>query len=425
MVRRRKLKPKWEAIIPALIILVIIIFLLVKIIGGFLFSGDSRNSLYCESNSIKIVEGLIDSDYTNIETVGDYFAYGESLVLTSTNYDLIGKSNDFVDETFVAKNLCTGKEYSFTTTIELDNFIKYSTLDVGLYILYHQVNGNNVPLKFNNSVNDSFTTVTRDNTHKTVNLIADSNYFSEMGEEYKLKDNIVLLDVKEKAIVDGVYDIIIDPSFNDIGDETYSNDVNAGSDESVLLYQMASEIVSELNNLGFKATMTRQSANDPMLTYGEDSRVGRTMNSGAKYYLGLSLLNGNGEDSGASLIYSSYSSNNFASVVKTALDSSGIIFEGEGVFETEITNTGYDQEIDIREIGGKALQAGTYSSYTKEMNGIFAGLTQGVQGVKFNLGYFNNEADMSNLTTNSTKWSKAIADGVAEYLVPGSTNQAE
>lgn len=417
----KRVKPRWEAIILALVALLVIVFVVVKVFGFIFSSFDSRNSLYCNSNSIKIVENLINEDMSMIETVGDYYAYGENLVLTSSTYDLIGKTNDYVNETFKLVDLCSSNEYSFTSSGDVDKFIKYGDVDLanGLYMIFHVKDGNDYPLKSSNIINDNFSTVTNGGTRKSLQLIADSSYFNQLGEEYVLSNNLVMLRVSDDPIESTVYDIIVDPSFNDLNDETYSNDVNFSSDESVLLYEMATELVAQLNSLGYKATITRQTASDPMLTYGENSRVGRTMVSGAKYYIGLALEAGSREsDTGASIVYSSYSSGDFANSVKLAMAESGIVFEGEGVMESSVTNNGYDQIIDVREIGGKALQAGTYSSYTVEQNGMFAGITQGVQGIKFNLGYFTNSDDMTNLETNSTAWAKSIAAGIDAYLSP-------
>lgn len=414
----RRVKPKWEVIIAALIVVVLVFFLIVQIVGFFSSQFDSRNSLYCSSNSIKIVEELTSKDYGGSETVGDYFAYGENLVLTSTTYDTIGKTNDYANETFKLVNICDNNEYTFESTNDLDSFINYgdTVLENGIYVIYHSHEGTDYTMKMNETVNDSFTTVTSDGTRQQIDLIADSNYFSEIDETYKLSANLLMLKVSEAVLDTTIYDIVIDPSYNQRSDETYSNDVYSGSDESVALFEMANTLAEELKSLGYRVTTTRQSSGEEMLTYGENSRVGRTMDSKSKYYVGLALTGGSG--SGASIVHSSYASSDFANSVKNAMAESGIVFEENAVVSSSVTNTGYDQTIDLREIGGKALKAGTYSSYTKEHNGMYADIAQGVNGIKFNLGYFNSADDMTNFEKNKNAWAKSIALGIDAYLNP-------
>lgn len=415
---RRTFKPKWEAIIAALIVLALIIFLLMQIVGFFTSQFDSRNSLYCSSNSIKIAKELTDKDYSGSETVGDFYAYGENIVLTSTAYDSIGKTNDYANESFKLVNVCNNNEYTLETTNDIDQFLNYgdTVLEEGIYLIYHVHEGTDYTMKMNSTVNESFTTVTSNGTRQQIDLIADSGYFSEIDEAYKLNTNLLMLKVSEAVLDTTIYDIVIDPSYNERSDETYSNDVYSGSNESVALFEMANTLADELKSLGYRVTTTRQSAGEEMLTYGEDSRVGRTIASKAKYYVGLALTGGSG--SGASIVHSSYSTSKFADSVKNAMTDSGIVFEENAVVSSSVTNTGYDQTIDLREIGGKALKAGTYSSYTKEHNGMYADIVQGVNGIKFNLGYFNSSDDMKSFEENNAAWAKNIASGIDAYLNP-------
>ena len=418
--RKRRLKPRWKVIIPFFIILVLIVVLLVflvKMLIGWIAGGsDKRNSLYCPSGSVKTVEKLLKQNYPQTETIGDTFFYGESLIVTSDIYNSINKANAYNRKTVKLINICSKKEYTFTLNEKFDEYILVDTLPVGIYEVYLQINEQDVRLKAEDKIANKLYTVSSGNSVNLVEVIADKEYFTKISAESVLSDNYLFVSVTKTMLPNDVYDIVIDPEFNDKDDDTESNEVYVDDKEAELLLDMANLVAEELRSKGYKVLVTRDGLDDHMLSYGENGRVYRTVSAQAKYYIGLTLSNSVDEKArGAQIAHSYYSSDKLADALYQTLLEKKLTFKQKPVNATR-TSTDYDNVIDIREIGGIALQAASFSSFAQKENGKFAYTVNGVNGVSVNLGYLSNKEDIDALNQEYKTWAKALATGLDNYI---------
>ncbi len=417
MVTRKKLKPKWDRILIALVGLVTAIgcfYLIINFISGFF---DPNDNLYCSNNSVKIARELTSQNIILKEDVGDTFFYGESLILNSSEVESIGQYNSYDGLVIRLVNICNQKEYNYTYNGKLDQFINVSDLPVGIYEFY-LVNGENkIRLTSAEPIDTTIYTVTDGGTNYKVNLIADKSYFSLIDETYLLDDNYLFLDIKKEKAPENVYDVVVDPQYNDVGDLTESNDVEVPSKEATLLFETADKLAKELETMGYKVYVTRKSIEDPLETYGTNGRIHKTITSNAKYYIGLTMTDKeSAEDTGVKVTSSYYASTNFSTTIIEQLKTiDGLTLYNDGIDIPE-TIRDYDSAIDIREMGGRALQAGSFSELTITENKDFALTDYGVQGISVSLGFIDGTTDFDFIDENQTKIVKAIANGFEVYL---------
>ena len=416
----RKLKPKWNRIILALTMLIVIVVLLVYL-ASFIISfiasfSDKRNSMYCTKASVKIVSQIVNQQYDKLETIGDSFFYGESLIFASQLYDSIGKYNAYEGKTVKLINICNNKSYSFELGDRFDDFIPISNLDVGIYEVFFVDNEIEMRVTLDKNRHDTVYTITKENSSKKVEVFADKDYFKEMSETSILKENYLFIKVTKASLPNNVYDIVIDPSFNEDDDTTESNVIYTENDESILLYDIASEVAEELRKLGYKVLVTRENLDGYMQTYGINGRIHRTIEAKAKIYIGLTFEKSSDDTkSGAQLIHSYYSSDKLSDEIYQKLAQLEMVFDQKPVRTSQRTND-YDNLIDIREIGGVALQAASFSERAERENGSFAYTQYGVNGVYLILGYSSNKQDIESFNTKYHDWAKAIATGIDDYI---------
>ena len=418
--QKRKLKPRWEVILPTLVGLVLIIFLLVNFFGWlfslFLSSSDPRNSVYCSRKSINTVNNLVNKTIEKTDVIGDYFFYGESLVLTSERHDRLGKENTYSGKNIKLVDICSNKSYNFKLGDKFDDFIPIKKLGTGIYEVYLIEGDNEIRLSAGYSFQTEIYTVVSNQKSMLVTVFADKNYFNKISEESLLKENYLFIKVNQEALPSDVYDIIIDPQYNEKDDDTLSNDVKAGSEEAIKLFDMANKLAANLRTQGFKVAITRDTLDEEMLTYGIDGRINRVIDSSAKYYIGLTLNESPYEDKrGVRIIHSAYSSDTLAESIYNQLSAQGVNFDSKAVLSLPLIHN-YDSLIDIREMGGIALQAATYSSYAQMENESFAVTVKGVNGISISLGYISNEEDKEEFANKYESWVQHLSIAISDYL---------
>ncbi len=417
---RRRLKPKWHIIIPALLILVLIIVLLIYlfsfVLGLIVSASNPNNKKYCAKNSIKIVNKLASKQYEKSETIGDVFFYGTSLIITSQKYDAIDKFNSYQGKKVKLVNICDNKEYNFTLGNEFDDFIPTNKLEPGIYEVYLVNNGVDYRLKMDPSQTLSTYGISQQNIANLIEVFSDKNYFKEIGSTAVLKDDYMFIRVTKGELPAAVYDIVIDAGFNEPDDTTESKLIFRDNPEAELLFKAANELADELKKMGYKVLVTRKSLDDEMATYGLDGRVHRTVVARAKLYLSLTFgKNTDQAMNGAMIIRSFYASDKFSEAVYQSLSKEEIVFMQNPVRPSQRTRD-YDNEIDLREIGGTALQAGTFSQRTENENGSFVKTAYGINGITIVLGQTPNSKDMESFKANYGKWVKALAKGIDDYI---------
>ena len=417
---KRRLKPKWRVIIPTLIVLILVIVMLVYLvtflIGLIKGAGDKRNKLYCPKNSIKLVNKVVGKTYNKTETIGDSFFYGDSWVVVSQVYDSIGKFNNYQGKSLKAVNICNNKEYNFNLGFEFDNYLPLSKLEPGVYEVFLVNNTIESRLKMDPQLAMSLYTPSSNGNANLVEIFSTKDYFKEISETNLLKDDYVFIRVSPQKLPQDTYDIVIDVGFNELNDTTDSNEIFRDNKEAKQLFDLAEEVASELRKQGYKVLVTRESFDDEMVTYGLDGRIHRALTAQGKLYISLTLgKNTDATKRGAQIVHSFYASDKLSNAIYQRLTKEKITFNQNPIRPSTRVKD-YDSEIDIREVGGIALQAATYSDRTKNENGSFGYTPNGLNGIRIILGQSPNDSDMTDFANEYKNWAKAIAQGINDYL---------
>lgn len=416
-VKRMRVKPKWGPIIIAGILFSLVLIVISWGFFSLMNFLDQDNALYCPRGSKNIAATVVGSEFKDVEHIGDYLYFGESLILTPSTYQGYDVANSYVDYTVQFVNLCSKRNYDLIVNSKLNEYLNISSLPVGLYEIYLIEGSTKYRMSADSEILMEMYSVTRDKNNKLISLIANKNYFKDIKADYQLKDYYLFLNVKTQKLPVDVYDVVVDPQYVDKGDPTYSSDIFTNSKGADELFAIATALTNELRTAGYKVLLTRTAADEALASYGVEGRIYRSVKANAKYYLGLSMVDGDLKSgSNIKISYSSYASNAFSKAVveeftknkKLNLSSEPLVVSGR--------IRGYDSIIDLREIGGLALMAGSYSDFTKRENGAFAGGRFGIEGISITLANANDEAGLVDLKADSKAIVKDIVNGFTSYL---------
>ena len=164
---------------------------------------------------------------------------------------------------------------------------------------------------------------------------------------------------------------------------------------------------------------------DTINQYGVDGRLYKAYQSKAKHYLELNLnFTTNKDTRGSRVIYSSYSSNRFAtSIFKSLMNTTGLVPYGRNT-ASNIAGvvaasrfSGLDAYPSIREAGGRILVAGTISDLAIEQNSSFnKEERKGIQSLSLELFFISNSLDTSVYQTQFDALVDNIAKGYLKAL---------
>lgn len=373
---RRKLNKK--VAIPLLILLLLVGY------AGISFYLKSKEDpivkkTLCDYNHIESRELFAEKEFDKLLEMNDYFVYGETLNLFNKSYDMF-TPDLFIGKTLVLVNLCDQSERVYMMESNVDGQIPMEDLPVGFYEVYVMHNLERHRLFTNGYVSDEFTTINRQENTKKIRLLGDAFLLENTRTGNQTFDrNYLFLEVTETTIENEVVDIVLDPGHYDFDNGWLDLGVKANDlIEANENYKMALALKEEFEKYGLNVLITR-GEDETVNTYDVDGRLYRGYASQAKYYLQIQMVGSTNTDIvGTQIIYSSYSSPRLASSVfkqlieNTRLQSTGVSGAGNipGVLPSGRAN-GYDGRMVIRESGGKALTAASYSEKSEE-NASFA-----------------------------------------------------
>lgn len=425
--KRKNLKLNYKIAIPLLVLVVLVGYFFVN---SFAQKQQEKNELYtvCGFNNEKS-KSVLDKTYKETYEISDYLFYGESLALFKDPY--MGMDGDALSgKTLKLKDVCSNQTYAFVLDSKVDRKVMLGNIKPGFYEMYVVEDLKEKRVYATTAMNDSINTVTRDGKNTNVEFMATQDILSDYGVQ--LAHPYAYLKVSETTIAENQYDIVIDPAGND-SSFSYGSDASGnGLEEAKEAYEAAVLLKEKLEAKGLKVLLLRD-AEQSINTYGADGRLAKAYEVGAKYYIRLAFLEDSSTSlSGFTIFHSEHTTKMLASQIgydlgkQTALqgstiymgvnDDPGVI--SAGVVESELDGRAvYDNDLWVREVGGKATQAGMYSQNTIEGTASFAkDNLHGLNGLNIYLGYLSNAEDASYWQGHKDLITDVITNGITTYL---------
>ncbi len=381
----------------------------------------------CGLTQQEIVEKFEDVSYDQMYQIKDYHYYGETLNFYSEPY-VLGEKDFFAGKTVMLSNVCNpDQEYVFMLDNTIDGQIPVEILPEGLYEVYLMIDLSLYRAYSETVVFDSFNTIRREGVSKKVELIADKNIFDDKNSIDVLDNNYFYISVEEDEVSEEIYDIVIDPAHSsyDRGTIAEYGGEAFGLVEADLNYNLALQLEKELENYGLNVLVLREDENEVVSTYGIDGRLHRAYQSKAKYYIEIQMnYASSSKYRGLQVAHSSYTSPRLASaLLSELLASTDLVSTGNkstgsisGVVASGRSGV-YDGKMTIRESGGKALGAGTFSDQSIVGNASFAlNEVHGMQSIIIEYIYLSNEEDVNLFMENYHEYAKVTADAFVDYL---------
>ncbi|MEF9962471.1 MAG: N-acetylmuramoyl-L-alanine amidase [Erysipelotrichaceae bacterium] len=428
--KARKFKIRWKFAGPFLVLITLLVYLIAQFIIGALDDSPPKLTI-CDYSENKSFDQL-NKDYKNTYPLSDYLFYGESLALLKDDYNP-EVNDEVVGKTMVFKNICNGNEYPFSIESSMDRHVALSELSPGYYEVFVIDDMKEKRVTYDNDLKDtSFTTINRFGEVKQIGLYANKNLLKDY--EKKLKNRYLFIEVKNKKANENEYDIVLDPgSFN--RDFTYT--IDRGVEANGLVeyqenFKAAKRIKSKLEKYGLRVKLTRNHVDDIVNTYGAKGRLAKAYQSSARYYFHIGA-NSSEFDSiqGSEVYYSAYSSPTLANALMYDLKKNTQL-SGNATNAPDLSNAGvmqayliegkdgrtlYDNDMYIREVGGKATLASQYSQTSEKSNAAFSkDNIHGLLGVSIYYSYFTNKQDAAYWKDNWQKISDETANSIANYL---------
>lgn len=424
--RRRRLR--WKLIIPLLVLVLLLVYIGVTLANPHKVVVVQPKYAVCDYSLSKAQAEFKKMTFDETVELKEHLYYGETLNLYNEAFQL-GKTDPFIGQSVILVNICTGEEKTYDMNPTIDDQISLDVLPVGFYEVYIKKNmvSDKVRLVSETVVHDQFYTVRRSVTideevkllGKEIELVADRDLIEPATEGTTIFDkNYVFIRVLEKEVSEAIYDVVIDPSRNQIEDPLTKNGINIPD----ALVESANLLKEKLEAYGLKVLVLR--GNEVLSRWGSDGRMAKLYASKAKYCIALDLnFSTNPSIKGATIMYSHYASNSFASrIFEQYLDSATLTAYGgntagnnPGILRGKIINF-MDSYTDIRESGGKILGAGLFDEYAL-LNREFASENPyGAQSILLDLLWVTNSNDKNVYMTQHDLLMEGIASGFAQHL---------
>lgn len=387
---------------------------------------DRLSLTYLDSLKDKDLAADPQPSYENVLDIDDYTVYGETLNLYADPYSF-EKRDALYGRNAMVRNLETGTEYSFTFGGGADSGIDLGILDPGVYEVYVYDDTYTPQRAYMEETfsQDLLTTMRRNKRVNVVRMDADSQFLSRFG--IPADRNYLYLTVTSSLPRVKINDVLIDPSglvsylYGNGSEHGYASSI---IDEAQASYDLALQIQLYLENAGLRVQLTRN-ADTPENYYGENGRFGIGYNSQAKVFLGLSMVEG--EESRPFVLSSPYSVGSLSNAMVYAMKANGVELEKVSTLPRLNQGSGYDTLLgdenfkqtpwslypQLRETGGKATFAGTYSASVsnemfKDKNGMYAVL----------LCYASTDSASSQeyFLQNREVIARSVAQGILDYF---------
>ncbi len=410
---------------------VFIVLLCVGLVSGYVYMNqeeDSINNYKLDNLTHEETKSKLEKEYTNTFSVSDYLFYGECLNLFQEAYQL-DALDEIVGKSLILKDITSNKEYSFVLGTSVDTQIVLSSLHEGMYEVFIIEDLVEKRVVYTTSVQDEIKTVTNENGNCLVSLIADEAYFED--KKINVSENYMFLQVEETTLEAHEYDIILDPAGNDHDFNIWTvNEGNTGNGltEYIESYTAAVLLKEALEDKGLKVLITREQ-DEVMNSYGDGGRLHQAYQASAKYYFKLGFSSSELNYSGLDISYSAHTSGRLATQVLYELEKNSNIklcsvysLNTDGliapiVIEGIDGKIVYDQNLIIRESGGKATGASKFSENADVGTGFFAkDNPYGMQTLSINLGYLTSDEDVTYWVNNKEEYMGVISDALYSYI---------
>lgn len=419
--------PKTRKVNVKLWIPVIVIVIALSSFGAYYFmqNKEEEGKYSICGFSQKDMQKKMKKEYANTYMASDFVYYGESLNILQAAFNpdvndaLAGKS-------ILLKDICSDNEYAFVIGSQADRGVLLSSLQDGFYEIFVVEDLIEKRIVFDKEVMSEFQTIHRnDGKSKKTTLLANTTMFSD--SEVTLPLNYSFIEVKQGK--EKQYDVVLDPAGMD-HDFTYTLNKGAqgnGLSENSEMYAAATFIKEKLEEKGLKVLITKKSEDEVVESYGKDGRLERAYDAKAKYYIRLSFAKTESGLEGMEVSYSAHASSSFANQILyelsrntnvTLSNDAGIVnglyecYPWEGIDKRRV----YDNDLWIREAGGKVTQAGMYSENAIKGNTFAKDNLYGMNTISINMGYITNEKDATFYKENKEAFLTTISNAILKYL---------
>ena len=382
---------------------VLAVFLLVVGLLVYSFYRDSQQKeelvsdlpTICGFDTQQTRKRLKEIETTTTSELGDYFYYGETLTLLKNSY-VLGERDEYMGRQIRLINLCDNQVVSFLLSSYLDGNIPVEELPEGFYLASVEIDLRDYYLTSEETINDIFYTINRNQQQKKIEIMADEDYFVDTSVDEKLfNQNLVFIKVSDEQAPATVLDIMIDPAHNDQDFGPLDRGLVDGDFiEADALVDMAQQVKEKLEAYGLKVGITR---NQEIIlnTYGTPGRVYSAYESQSKIMIELDMV---ANTQGVDVIGSSYALLSLPEMISTK------ITDGSASFNSRLGTLDYHNL--IRESGGYALGATQYSEISERLNQFAKDNRHGTQTLSIQ---FQDFESVDTLV-------EAIVTGLVDYI---------
>jgi len=429
VVPRRRSKLKWRVIIPSFILIVLSGNILFNLLFPKELLIDTPSFVICDYSYTKTQSVLNELVYEDKIELKDYLFYGETLNIYNNIYD-INQADYFIGKTIKLRNICDNSEWVYMLGKNADEQIPLENLPNGFYELFVVDSLKEKRLITSSELYDEFYTVRRNGLNKKIDLISDKDLLKDKEDSLPIMDeNYFFIQVTDQTLENDnseVYDVYLDAAHNT---ESY-NFVDKGRTVNDLveaneLYRITLAVKEKLEEKGLKVLLARENEDSVINQYGIDGRLYKAYQANVKHYIEFNLnFTTNEETRGSRIIYSSYSSNKFATALfKSFISTPGLVPYGRqtstniaGVVASSRYNN-LDSYPVIREAGGRILSAGTISDLAIEQNSEFnKDERKGIQSVSLEVFFISSPLDVNVYQNEFDQMVNNIVNGYLKYL---------
>lgn len=415
---KQKRKIRWKLVIPLLLLIALILYAIITVLLPD--TDDEQGYTICGLNEEKSAQ-LLNKQNAQIYEIQDYTYYGESLGLYTDTYDT--ESNDeLVGKTLQLHNLCNDKVATMTIDADVDLKISLSDLEPGFYEITVIDDLVEKQLVYKETLeSEPFTTIRRNKQVKHATLIANKDLLQDKGIHWK--ENYLYLQVESGKPDEDVVDVYLDPygmntDFQYVPDEGSSGH---GLKEYKETYEAAQIIKKQLESYGLKVEISRADVDETAApAYGEDGRFAQAYESGARYYISLRMNQSEMNLGGVEIWHSTHASSVLGRQIMYGLEknlgmkaSTYVNPDGSGVGPSYVDKQYFDNNIYLRETGGRATFAAMYSELSREENASFKD-ANGMHALEIDFGYVTNSEDAAFWKAHKEEIAKQVADSFAE-----------
>lgn len=373
-------------------IFLLFLFLCIIVISINVFKPKSKQ-VVCNLTQKQLEERMKEKENENY-IIEDYFFYGDVLnikhkLYTNTQID------DTTGKTIVLKNICSNEENEMVLEKFVDRHIDLTKLKTGVYKMYIK---DQLTLKNIVIIQEipEFNTTTKNNKHQKITF-------------KKNEDNMLFLFVEEIESPHDKIDIAIDaPYFH----KDLTGILQTENEIGRLLDDRALDLEKALNAQGYRALFIRNK--QPLMdVYGDKGRFSKMYNQKMKYYIlldvndvasetnsGLSVENSYlvSKNKTNALMYHLAKNTKFNTLKNLSVNEYGV--KRNQLIKSELNQKYYDSNLYIREVGGYATQAATFSNNSKKNSAFALNNKFGIYSLVFQLAVKKNEKDVENIRTS-------------------------